>query len=208
MCDIKFFTVPGTQYVPCDAIILSDSIGQHIGSKVIRTECEFFGGCKVKGLIRKLKDREINISGYKCIVLIIGTCDISDKEVWYAFRRSGKLPEHTPKPILEIETDYIKLLETISNINSSASILITSIIPRPYDFVYNREYLKELNKKIAGTIKIDPAKYKFLNTAKNFIHCGEIKENLFDNDKIHLSPEGNRVLTDLLNGRIGQLIRK
>ena len=159
-------------------------------------------------MTRKLKNCEIDISGYKCIILIIGTCDISDKEVWYAFRRSGKLPEHNPKPIPQIEADYIKLLQTISNINSSASILITSIIPRPYDFNYNREYLKQLNKKIAETVKIDPVKYKFLNTARNFLHCGEIIENLFDKDKIHLSPEGNHVLTDLLNGRIGQLIKK
>ena len=208
MNNVEFFTVPGTQFVPCDAIILCDSMGQDINSKVIRSECEFFKGCKIGRLTRKLRDRDIKIFGYKCITLIIGTCDISGIETWKTCLRTGKLPEHTPKPIPQIVADYRALLETITALNPSATVLITSIIPRPYDFVYNKIYLKDLNTKIRELININPDKYKFLNTAKQFIHCGEIQENLFVQDRIHLSPSGNKVLTDMLNGRIGQIISK
>ena len=204
----KLFTLPGTHFVPCDALLLCDSIGQFISSKVIRTECEFFKGCKVKNLTKKLRDRYIKISEYKCIALIIGTCDISGKEVWISSLRNGEVPKHNPKPITQIVADYSELLQTISYLNSEATILITSIIPRVFDFDYNRQYLKELNNKIEELTKINPDKYKFLNTAKKFIHCGEIKEDLFLTDQIHLSPAGNKLLTDMLNGRIGQIISK
>lgn len=201
---LKSFILPGTHFVPCDAILLCDSMGQFISSKVIKTECEFFKGCKIKHLTQKLL--YIYISEYKCIALIIGTCDISSKEVWISALRNGKVPEHKPKPIAQIVVDYSELLRTISSLNSEATVLVTSIIPRPFDFEYNRQYLKELNHEIGELVNIKPSKYKFLNTAKQFIKCGEIKENMFIEDKIHLSPVGNKSLTDMLNGRIGQII--
>lgn len=149
-----------------------------------------------------------NCISYKCVALIIGTCDISSVETWKSCLRTGKLPEHTPKPIPQIVADYRELLETITYLNPTATVLITSIIPRPYDFDYNRIYLKDLNNKLRELANTNPDNYKFLNTAKQFIYCGEIKENLFIKDKIHLSPTGNKVLTDMLNGRIGQIISK
>ena len=88
-----------SQFVPCDAIILCDSIGQEISAKVIRSECDFFKGCKIGRLTRKLKERDIKFFGYKCVTLIIGTSDISSIETWKSCLRTGKLLEHTLKPI-------------------------------------------------------------------------------------------------------------
>ena len=116
------------------------------------------------------------------------------------------MPEHKPRPIAQIIADYLELLHTISSLNPEATVLMTSIIPRPFDFDYNKQYLKELNHKIGELINIKPSKYTYLNTAKQFIKCGEIKENMFIEDKIHLSPVGNKILTDMLNRRIGQII--
>ena len=145
---IKYFTVPGTQFVSVEGIILTDSIGQHIESKVIKTDCESFPGCKIRNLNQKLLNDEITVSGFKVIVLIIGTCDISSKYVWKTCLETGLLPDHTPKPINTIIQDYCLLLTTIFNINSHATIVLCSILPQPFYYTRNKLYLKNLNKEL------------------------------------------------------------
>lgn len=203
---IDYFILPGTQFVPVEAVILSDSIGQNIGAKVIKTDCEVFPGCKINKLAEKLSDRGINISGYKCITIIIGTCDISSKHVWKRQLETGILPTHTPKPIEEISKNYRSLLNIIRNQNLTATIIVCSIIPRPFDHTENRQYLKNLNNQLDLLTKSYP-KCRYLNISKKFLHFGEIIDTLFDNDRIHLSPTGNRVLTDILNSVIGQTLK-
>lgn len=203
---IDYFTVPGTQYVQVEGIILADSIGQHIQSKVIKTDCESFPGCKISNLNQKLLNNEITISGFKVIVLIIGTCDISNKYVWKTCLNTGLLPEHTPKAINTIIQDYRSLLTTISNINSEAKIVLCSILPRPFDYTRNKLYLKNLNKELE-LLSHSFGKCNYLNISKKFIHCGETVDSYFFEDKIHLSPSGNRLLTDILNTIVGQLLK-
>lgn len=203
---IDYFTVPGTQFVSVEGIILSDSIGQHIESKVIKTDCESFPGCKIRNLNQKLLNDEINISGFKVIVLIIGTCDISSKFVWKTCLNTGSLPDHTPTPISTITQDYRSLLTTISHINSDATIVLCSILPRPFDYTRNKLYLKNLNKELELLSKTFP-KCNYLNISRKFIHCGETVDSYFFKDKIHLSPSGNRLLTDILNTIVGQLLK-
>ena len=69
--NIDQFILPGTQFVPVEVIILCDSIGQHIVAKVIKTDCEVYPGCKIPKLAKKLSNKDINISGYKCITVIV-----------------------------------------------------------------------------------------------------------------------------------------
>ena len=203
---IDYFTVPGTQFVSVEGIILADSIGQPIESKVIKTDCKSFPGCKIRNLNQKLINNEINISEFKVIVLIIGTCDISNKYVWKTCLETGLLPDHTPKPIYTIIQDYRLLLTTIHNINAHAKIVLCSILPRPFDFTQNKLYLKNLNKELEILSKTF-ARCNYLNISKKFIHCGETVDSYFFKDKIHLSPSGNRLLTDILNTIVGQLLK-
>ena len=204
---IDYFTLPGTQFVPVEAFILADSMGQNIGCKVIKADCEFFPGCKIYNLTRKLVKEEFRLSDYKCITLIIGTCDISSKLVWKTFLQTGVLPPHTPKPIDDIVIDYRNLLDVIRKQNSTAKIIICSILPRPFDHIGNRQYLKDLNYQLEILSK-SISKCKYLNISRKFIHCGEIRDNYFEKDLIHLSPAGNRVLTDTLNTVVGQILKE
>ena len=204
--NIDQFILPGTQFVPVEAVILCDSIGQHIGAKVIKTECEVYPGCKITKLAQKLSNKYINISGYKCITIIVGTCDISSKYVWKSKSVTGVLPPHTPKPIEDIIKEYRSLLDVIRNQNSIATILVCSIIPRPFDHTENKQYLKNLNKQLEVLSKFYP-NCKYLNISKQFLHCGEPIDAHFDKDGIHLSPTGNSLLTDILNSVIGQMLK-
>ena len=204
--NIEHFTLRGTQFVPVEAIILSDSIGQHIESKVIRTDCEAFPGCTIKRLSQKLLDREVSIRNFKCITLLIGTCDISNSQVWKTCLKTGTLPTHTPKPVEEIIFNYRSLLNTIQSLNSEATIVICSIIPRPFDHVENKQYLKNLNNQL-DLLSQSFLKCKYLNISKKFLKFGETIDSYFIADKIHLSPTGNRLLTDTLNTIIGQIIK-
>ena len=204
--NIEQFTLRGTQYVPVEAIILSDSIGQHIESKVIKTDCEAFPGCTIKNLTRKLRDNEVMIKDFKCITLIIGTCDISNSQVWKTCLNTGTLPPHIPKSIDEIILNYRSLLNVIQHLNPQATIVICSIIPRPFDHVENRQYLKNLNNQLNLLSQSFP-KCKYLNISKKFLKSGEIIDSYFIKDKIHLSPAGNRLLTDMLNTIVGQIIK-
>lgn len=205
--NIKYFTVPGTQFVPVKALILSDSIGQNIGAKVVKTDVEAYGGCTIKKLRQKLENQEIPISEFECIALIIGTCDISGKELWKQYKRTGILPPHVPKPIGEIAIEYRLLINTVRKLNYKATVVLCSIIPRPYDHKENRQYLKDLNKNIELIAKSN-TNCQYLNISKKFLKCGEIINELFDKDAIHPSPAGNRILTDTLNTVIGQILKK
>ena len=100
--NVNNFVLPGTEFVQLVAIILSDSIGQHLGVKIIKTESEFFGRCTVNRLIKKIQEHEVRVTDYKAIALLIGTCDISGRDTWNEFKKPGTLPPHTPKPIPQI----------------------------------------------------------------------------------------------------------
>ena len=204
--NIENFVLPGTEFVQLEAIILTDSIGQHLGAKIIKTECEFFGGCTINRLIKKIEQHEIRITDYKSIALLIGTCDISGKDIWFEFKKTGKLPPHTPKPIPEIIANYTTLLTVITHFNPNATLVVCSILPRPYDYVENRIYLKTLNTNLQTLTKSN-SKFRFLNIAKHFIHCGMVVEDLYLQDKIHLSPKGNTILVSVLNSYMGQVIQ-
>ena len=204
--DISNFVAPGTEFVPLQAIILSDLIGQHLGAKIIKTESESFSGCTVNRLTKKIQEHEMWITDYKSIALLIGTCDISGKDTWNQFKRTGKLPPHSPKPIPQIIANYTNLLTVLTHYNPTATVVICSILPRPYDYVENRIYLKSLNLDLQ-TLSKSNANFRYLNIAKHFIHCGMVVDDLYLQDKLHLSPKGNVILVNVLNSYMGQVIQ-
>ena len=111
----------------------------------------FLSGATITGMRISLP----NLTQYSCILLLVGTNDLTPKWVWLKYKHNMRksnadfvLPSHSKTPVHRVTDDYKRLLKAIKLQNPSINILVSSIIPRPFDFDANKDYLISVNNAL------------------------------------------------------------
>lgn len=207
-------TQSSTQIVK-PAVIVADSLCQNL-RYLKKADVYSFSGCRIKNLIHKIKFNMIDISNYKVVLINIGTNDlITDKSIWFAYSTQVKknvpiedivLPPHQPSKINIVVSHYKELLDVVRDKNTKAKIIVTGILPRPYDFSVNRQYLMNINAALEDMVSSYRNSY-FHRTQCCFIKSKVPKPECFLFDGLHLSPAGTKLLRDIFSCEISKALK-
>ncbi len=197
-----------------DNLILTDSVGRDLPSYMPNQDCQVISlsGFTVDRLNMFVNDYPQLIESRKVILLHIGTNDVGSKANFNSFmsfklHKSSKPPSYS----YDITTSkfnfmYRELIISIISINSSAHILFSPIIFRPYDYSASRELIMQINREIK-LISSKGSRYDYLYTWKSFWDKVDKvpKEKCFlERDQLHLSEEGTQILRDFFCGAISR----
>ena len=146
--------VQGTVFQERKVLILMDSMGTDV-RHLYRADIIAKKGCTIERLERKIQ--AIDIGKYKCIIIVIGTNDLSHKNVWFEYQRKKntlnyKLEPHPTTDVDILKDRYKSLLNSIKSRNPSIMIELSPIIPRLFDYDINLSYLKSVNNMIKRTV--------------------------------------------------------
>ena len=115
------------------------------------------------------------------------------------------LPSHSKTPVHRVTDDYKRLLKAIKLQNPSINILVSSIIPRPFDFDANKDYLISVLKDMAK----ETSRCEYLPSYRSLMKRNHPKENCFKKcDGLHLSEDGTITLKRYFICKIVELFRK
>ena len=190
------------------AIILADSLTRSF-APIIEADVITRPGASPAKLLDFLKQKPGLLANYSVIVLHVGTTWLSAKEEWALYLRqvngnisqdeyNNALKSMNPPPAVGPATtfreEYSSLITHIRSINDTAIILVSSIIPRPWDHgrrhlvrVSYNNLLQKFNEPSEGIF--------FIHSYKPFIRPPKtLKGHLFNPDGIHLSQHGSAVL--------------
>ena len=108
--------------------------------------------------ISKDSIKDIDISKYKSITLLVGTNDLGPKWVWLKykiFKRNPAnadvdfvAPDYRKAPAEYIANEYKLLIEEIQRRNTSIKVIVSAILPRLFDFGSNKGYWSKVNSEI------------------------------------------------------------
>ena len=156
-------------------------------------------GKKIHSLCKELREGQIDIDGYEVIGLLIGTNDISDWVVCehglVGYRTKLKWC-HVPRKTVTwdmVLANFGRLMETIRQLNSSATIVMSSIIPTPGDWEWSKEACIELSDHIQRWCceqQESDIPCIFTPTHKFFMKNGKPVMEYFGWDGVHLSESG------------------
>ena len=194
-----------------------DSMGKDIGVlKDTRVICQR-GATPLSMLTFIRLNRDI-FSSPKIILLHVGTNYFGSKTEWSLFQnfKKGRIsePEYerqlkmlNPLPAARTPSDFQKtfedIIQEIRSINTVAQIIISGIIPRPYDYHRRKSDIEAYNL-ILHTFNSQHLIY-YIPTFKPFLSNSlEIKEELFQEDVLHLSNRGSIVLRSFVCDKLNK----
>lgn len=155
-------------------LILCDSIGKYLdGMK--DTVVQSFSGANL-GYIKYVIDKEYiylhEFDSFSHVILHFGTNDIE---------------KHSIEIIL---CKFRNLIYSVRNRNRDINILISSILPRPVDFVQLGYKVVQINKALIGICKDE--KISFIKSYRRFLFKGSPKRDLFaiKDGGLHLNEAG------------------
>lgn len=182
--DITFQTRIDKQIHSGSIFFIGDSTFHSLRTQNISPNAVNFGigGDTTKGLLQRLPHYK-SLEEATSIVILIGFND-------FKYRKND-----------EIISNFTKILETLP---TGVPRLACSLLPinesiRPEFTSYNSEKIRPLNESLKTLVsKTDNT--TFLNLHSSFTNKnGELSPKLAMADGIHLSPQGNALLTDLLS---------
>lgn len=156
-------------------IIISDSIAKHV-SDIWDTDIRAFPGITISKLTSKLAKGAVNLN-YDNIIIHVGTNDINSSSAG------------------EISSLYSNLISVVKNFTDQFdTIYMSSILPRPVDFVSTGAKVKQVNLTLESICK--DRKIKFLKSFRPFMKANLPKRELFaiKDGGLHLNLEGTRRL--------------
>ena len=202
-------SVQGTTFQEKKCLILMDSLGVNL-KHVYKADIIAKRGCSIEGLTSYMN--EININQYTCVIIIIGTNDLTDRKVWNDFKKNKwnskyKLKPHSTTDIEILKVRYTSLTDLIKSKNPDINIELSPIIPRLFDYNVNLAYLKSVNNMIKEFSRIHNY-YHDRTLITSFLKFGKPDEKLYHNDGLHLSPQGTDKLSTILRLKTANLIKK
>ena len=135
-------------------------------------------------------------------MLHLGTNHFSRKEEWFLFlkmqnnkisrseyniRLSAMNPPLAIGEVVDFRNQYKELIELVKS-HCSATILVSSIIPRPWDHDRRDSVRRSYNKILEEFQSIPNVHY--ITSYKTFFQNNNLKENLFLSDGLHLNENG------------------
>ena len=190
---------------------MTDSLGRDINCLNPDIDTIFKPGSTITGMRGSLP----NLSAYKCVVLLVGTNDMVPKWVWLRYKyniRKGNsdyvVPSHSRTPVHRIIEDYERLIMAVKAKNPTIHILISSILPRPFDFRVNKDYLISVNNGLRDMCK-RLNRCEFIPTYRGLMKSNKPKSNCFlHSDGLHLFEDGTIIVKRFFTSKIAELFRK
>ena len=131
-----------------------------------------FSGLTSGRLLGKLRNRVFSVSQYKNIVIHVGTNDIFDISC------------------TQFESNMMQIIDEIRISNSSACIILSSILPRSKDFKDSKSFVFNFNEKLKHFSEVT-SNVKYMSAEKSFLNrFGFPIKVLFQKDKLHLNLTG------------------
>ena len=100
---------------------------------------------------REIRQGKIKIGGFKTIAFMLGTNDI-DGAVYCKFGIVGYKKRYCkpiiPKQLVDMDTverDFLNLMDLVSSLNSTATIVICGLLPRLGDWAWSKEFSFDIN---------------------------------------------------------------
>lgn len=167
-------------------ILIGDSIVKYIkdwtqmvNGKTRQVKVNCIRGCTYKKLYKKIKDNEINIAPYKDIILHIGTNDLN------TYNNSA------------VNFYFVQLIDEIRSKNSTASIIVSTPIPRPKDHHMSHKDIGKFINWITKNRK--QGKYLVWRSDKTFLYprsgagcIPKIKDHgFYHRDGLHITQTGS-----------------
>jgi hypothetical protein len=122
----------------------------------------------------------LSMSNYAVIVLHVGTNDIAQF------------------PIEQSKVSFEVLISFVKSAAPNAHLIVSTIIPRPRDFLKLGEKVNELNYWLMNVLPEMFTGLTVLESCSNFLHHGEPIRELFWKDGLHLAREGITMFRDRL----------
>lgn len=176
------------------AFIAGDSITQILSSKRmtdanLKVNIKTHSGGRIRtienSIIKLAEDNPICIKQTKAIVLHIGTNNVSDAD--------------QPETISDEMKD---LADTIKNINSSAKIIVSSILPRRNDRLVN-SVITATNQSLKQAC--EEKGYYFLDNTPRFM-INDFPDSTLYRDNIHLNPKGGKILGQNIRQKLNAIL--
>jgi lysophospholipase L1-like esterase len=166
-----------TQLCLCvsEYVILTDSIGKYV-SQIPNTVVRPYPGITIDRMVRTISQCPDLISGYKKILLHVGTNNVNGMSVD------------------QILDNYVCLVNKVKSINYDANIIVSAIIPRPVDFDRTDDKVKAINKRLQALCK--QLGVQFATTFRPFLKGGTPVRNWYAirDGGLHLNLDGARKL--------------
>ena len=90
---------PGTSFQQKQCLIITDSIGTDL-NYIFKADIRAKRGYKIDDLTRYVRN-ELDLDKYNCILILIGTNDLTDQKNWFEYRRNKMtraiVYNHTPQ---------------------------------------------------------------------------------------------------------------
>ena len=202
-------SVTGTNIQPKECLILMDSLGSDV-RHVYRADIRARKGNTIDDIRHYVERTEIH--EYKCIIIIIGTNDLTDKKIWFRYlkhkhERNYQLEPHPTTSIPILRSKYIKLIDTIKSKISKIAIELAPIIPRLFDYTTNLSYMKDVNNMIKDLCTTNHI-YHDRTLIKSFLKGGKPDPELYYKDGLHLSQKGTIKLRSILRCKVPKLTQR
>lgn len=172
-----------------------------------------FPGATLESSLSIIQEFELKLKKLKCILLLMGTNDLTSKFIWLWYKhqvRKGKpvykLPRHSRTPAHRINQDYRNLINRIKLINPNVKIVVSAILPRVFDYKQNKNYLKNINKSLATMCKKISNCY-FIESYKPLLKNGAPRNEFYKYDGLHLTLSGIVVLKRFFMSMIYNIMR-
>ena len=185
------------------------------------TEVVTMRGATPKKALEHIRRFPSTVKNYKVIILHFGTNCLSDKDEWglYLKRMNSLISEsdydtkiaRMNPPLSIVEPDsfreaYQTLIGEIKTLNPDAKILISSIIPRLWDYE-RRDLVRRSFNEILRSFSTQQLTY-FIPSYKPFFDKKQnLKRELFSWDGLHLSQKGTVVLRSYFCDRIDKALK-
>ena len=199
----------GTAFQEKQCLIIADSMASDT-RYIFRADIVSRRGSSIVQLQRFIEN--LDITEYKCIIILVGTNDLSDKKVWWDYKKHKgspdfKLQAHPTTKLDTLKTRYINLLNAVEIGNPGILIELQPIIPRLFDYQINLSYMKAVNNMIKD-LCITRHHYHDRTLITSFLKGGKPDPSLYASDGLHLSTIGSDKLTRIFRTKVAKLIQK
>lgn len=202
-------TSTGTSFQLKPCLILTDSLGVNL-NYIYKADIITKRGYSIDDLSRLVSRLDIN--KYTCIILLIGTNDLTDKQIWFQYlKNKGKLnfrlQPHPTTDVYLLKIKFTKLIDLLKSKNPNIKIELSPIIPRPFDYDVNLNYLKAVNNMLQELCKSKNC-YHDRTLITSFLKSGKPDNKLFFTDGLHLSQQGTDKLIRIFRLKTAKLIQR
>jgi lysophospholipase L1-like esterase len=141
------------------------------------------------------RNGSLNVRNYRILVVHFGTNDL-------------RADEHFTKCAERIVASLDRALTFIQSVNPLATLAVSGILPRPKDL--KAENVKMMEARIYANVSMkafcEDRGIEYL-TSETFLSSVDAKEVvLYEDDGIHLTPDGAYLFQNFLEGKIGELL--